>query len=45
MSFRGSAENGEASRPDGLGTFAEMMTVRQHSVVKVESELPDEKSR
>ena len=26
----------------GLGTFAEMMTVAQHSVVKVESDLPDE---
>ncbi len=26
----------------GLGTFAEMMTVSQHSVVKVESDLPDE---
>jgi S-(hydroxymethyl)glutathione dehydrogenase/alcohol dehydrogenase len=26
----------------GLGTFAEMMTVSQHSVVKVETDLPDE---
>jgi S-(hydroxymethyl)glutathione dehydrogenase/alcohol dehydrogenase len=26
----------------GLGTFAEAMTVSQHSVVKVESDLPDE---
>jgi S-(hydroxymethyl)glutathione dehydrogenase/alcohol dehydrogenase len=26
----------------GLGTFAEMMTVSEHSVVKVESDLPDE---
>jgi S-(hydroxymethyl)glutathione dehydrogenase / alcohol dehydrogenase len=26
----------------GLGTFAEMMTVSQHSLVKVESDLPDE---
>jgi S-(hydroxymethyl)glutathione dehydrogenase/alcohol dehydrogenase len=26
----------------GLGTFAEMMTVAQHSLVKVESDLPDE---
>jgi S-(hydroxymethyl)glutathione dehydrogenase/alcohol dehydrogenase len=26
----------------GLGTFAEMMTVSQHSVVKIETDLPDE---
>jgi S-(hydroxymethyl)glutathione dehydrogenase/alcohol dehydrogenase len=26
----------------GLGTFAELMTVSQHAVVKVESDLPDE---
>ena len=36
-------ENGEDIQAmTGLGTFAEMMTVSQHSVVKVESDLPDE---
>jgi S-(hydroxymethyl)glutathione dehydrogenase/alcohol dehydrogenase len=36
-------ENGEELKAmTGLGTFAEMMTVAQHSVVRVESDLPDE---
>jgi S-(hydroxymethyl)glutathione dehydrogenase/alcohol dehydrogenase len=36
-------ENGEELMAmTGLGTFAEMMTVAQHSLVKVETDLPDE---
>jgi len=36
------ANGDELQAMTGLGTFAEMMTVSQHSVVKVESDLPDE---
>jgi S-(hydroxymethyl)glutathione dehydrogenase/alcohol dehydrogenase len=36
------ANGEELQSMTGLGTFAEMMTVAQHSLVKVESDLPDE---
>ena len=36
------ADGTELQAFTGLGTFAEMMTVAQHSVVKIESDLPDE---
>jgi S-(hydroxymethyl)glutathione dehydrogenase/alcohol dehydrogenase len=36
------ADGTELQAFTGLGTFAEMMTVSQHSVVKIESDLPDE---
>jgi len=36
------ANGDELQAMTGLGTFAEMMTVSQHSAVKVESDLPDE---
>src|SRR5881397_240994 len=36
------ANGEELQAMTGLGTFAEMMTVSHHSVVKVESDLPDE---
>jgi S-(hydroxymethyl)glutathione dehydrogenase/alcohol dehydrogenase len=36
------ANGDEVQAMTGLGTFAEMMTVSQHSAVKVESDLPDE---
>ena len=39
---RRAERRGASRRMTGLGTFAEMMTVSQHSVVKVESDLPDE---
>jgi S-(hydroxymethyl)glutathione dehydrogenase/alcohol dehydrogenase len=35
------ADGEELSAMTGLGTFAELMTVAHHSVVKVESDLPD----
>jgi S-(hydroxymethyl)glutathione dehydrogenase/alcohol dehydrogenase len=36
------ADGTDLSAFTGLGTFAELMTVSQHSVVKVESDLPNE---
>ena len=36
------ADGTELKAFTGLGTFAELMTVSQHSIVKVESDLPDE---